>query len=306
MKRPVTEVIRRGFDSAVANWQLLLLRFAENIVFAFLAIATAIAIIAPLVISIGLSAIHLKDLQQNPDEVASTIGTALASHWMVFVYAFIAVVVLLGILVVIHSFVIAGCAQTYVDADRAPRPRVFSMERWLAGGRHSMWPVFWIYNGAYTVAGIVILIPAVLILVFMLALHESAGAIVIGCLGLVFIVFVMIVAFVLAGIWCQKAIVVAVRSNLGAVEALRVGWREIKGDFGRHFAVAFIMIVISFGGAATISMFSVAFSMPGSRDAALALMFAPARIVISMLQGVFTAAVGLWMLACFAALSDSK
>jgi hypothetical protein len=306
LKRPITEVIRRGFDSAVANWQLLLLRFAENIVFVFLTIATVIAIVAPLLISIGLSAIDLKDMRAKPDEVAATIGSVLASHLAVFVYAFIAIFVLLGILIVIHSFVIAACAQTYVDADRAPRPRVFSMERWLAGGRHSMWPVFWIFNAAYTLAALVILVPAVLVLVFVLVLRESAGAIVIGCLSLVFIVFVTIVVAVLTGIWCQKAIIVAVRSNLGAGEALRVAWREIRGDFGRHFAVAFIMIVISIGGAATLGMFSFAFAMPASRDALLPLIFAPARIALSMVQNVFTAAVSLWMLACFAALSDSK
>jgi hypothetical protein len=305
LKRPITEVIRRGFDSAVANWQLLLLRFAENIVFVFLAIATVIAVIAPLIISIGLSAINMKDVQANPDAVAATLATVLASHWVVFVYAFAAIFVLLGIFIIIHSFVIAGCAQTYVDADRALRPRVFSMERWLAGGRHSMWPVFWIYNGAYTIAALVVLVPAVLVLIFMLVLRESAGALVLGCLALGLIVFVMVVVAVLTGIWCQKAIIVAVRCNLGAGEALRVAWREIRGDFGRHFAVAFIMLVISIGGAATLGMFSFAFAMPASRDAFLPLMFAPARIALSMVQNVFSAAVTLWMLACFAALSDS-
>ena len=31
MKRPITDALRRGFDSALANWQLIVLRIAENI-----------------------------------------------------------------------------------------------------------------------------------------------------------------------------------------------------------------------------------------------------------------------------------
>jgi hypothetical protein len=306
LRRPVTEVIRRGLDNAVANWQLLLLRIAESILFGLLIIGTAVAVIVPLAVAIGLSAMSVRDIQSNPDAVVTTLVTAIASHWIVLVYAFVAVLVLLTILVLLHSFVISGCAQVYVDADRAPRLRVFAMDRWLAGARHSMWPVFWIYNAAYSVAGLIILVPALLVLVFMLALREAPAAIVVGCLGLLLVFFVMFVAFVLAGVWCQKAIVVAVANNLGATDALREAWREIRTDFGRHFAVAFIMIVISFGGVATLSAFSVMFSMPGSHDPFAGLMFAPARMVLSLVQSVFSAAVGLWMLACFAALGDSK
>lgn len=306
MKRSVTEVIRRGLDNALANWQLLALRFAENILFAMLAIGTAFAIIVPLAVSIGLAAINWKNVQAEPDSVAAAIADLLIRHWPVFVWVFVAILGLLTVLIVIHSFVIAACARTYVDGERSIRLQVFSMDRWLAGGRQSIWPVFWIYNLAYSVAGLIILIPALLTLVFMLALRESAAAIVIGCLGLLLVFFVMLVAFVISGIWCQKAIVISVARNLKAREALSVGWKEMRADFGRHFAVAFIMIVLSFGGAMTLGMFSVVFAVPSSHASMAALMFAPARMVLSMIQSVFTAAVGLWMLACFAAMSDSK
>jgi hypothetical protein len=38
----------------------------------------------------------------------------------------------------------------------------------------------------------------------------------------------------------------------------------------------------------------------------MSLAFAPARLAISMMQGAFSAAVGMWMLASFAALSDRR
>ena len=108
----------------------------------------------------------------------------------------------------------------------------------------------------------------------------------------------------IAAIWSQKAIVVAVERNLSATEATRTARAEVRADFGRHFAVAFILFVIGFGGAGTIGMFSIAFSGASAHDSYMALAFAPARLVISMLQSIFSAAVGLWMLASFAALSD--
>ena len=39
MRRSATEVLRRGFDSTLANWPLILIRIAEGIVFVGIVIA---------------------------------------------------------------------------------------------------------------------------------------------------------------------------------------------------------------------------------------------------------------------------
>jgi hypothetical protein len=311
MPRTVPDVLRRGFDSAFANWQLLLLRVAENILFGVLIIASVIAAVVPLLVSIGLSAFNA----DRPEESAGAIAGSLIEHLSIFVWIFAGALVLALLLMLIHSFVMAGCAQTFVDAERAggaglaprPRLRMFNMDRWLSGARHSTWTVFWVYNIAYGSALAIVLIPLAITLAGVLTFRDSKGAVLaIGCLGLAISIFLIIVASVVAAVWSQKAIVVAVERNLSAAEATREARSELRADFGRHFAVAFILFVIGFGGAATLGMFTVLFAVPSAHDSYMQLAFAPARLVISMMQGTFSAAVGLWMLASFAALSDSK
>jgi len=287
------------------------LRIAENIVFAVLIIASVIAAVVPLLVSIGLSAFDV----QKPEETAAAVGTALIAHLAVFLWIFFGAIVLVFLLLVVHSFVMAGCAQTFVDAERAggagvaPRARlkVFSMERWLSGGKHSIWTVFWIYNITYGTTMIIVLVPLVIALAAMLAFHDQQAVLVcVGCFGIAAAAFLGVIACVVAAIWSLKAILLAVERNLGALDATKVAWAEAKADFGRHFAVAFILFVISFGGAMTIGMFSVFFSVPVAHNAYMSLAFAPARMVISLFQSAFGAAIGMWMLASFAALSERQ
>jgi len=302
VKRPINEVLRRGLESALANWPLMALRIAENILFAMLIIGSMIAAIVPLLVSIGF-AIHI----DKPEEVGPAVGTALIEHLAVFLWIFVGALFLALLLVVIHSVVIAGCAQTFVDAERAERPKVFSMEPWLSGGRHSTWTVFWIYNITYGTTLIPVLVPLILALAAMLAFRDSQAMVIFaGCFGIAVAIFLCIIACVIAAIWSLKAIILAIERNLGASEAAKLAWAEAKADFGRLFAVAFILFVISFGGAATINMFSIMFSFPSAHDTFISLAFAPARVVISLLQSAFGAAVGMWMLASFAALSDRR
>lgn len=302
MKRPITDVLRRGLESALANWPLMALRIAENILFAMLIIGSIIAAIVPLLVSIGF-AIHI----DKPEEVAPAIGTALIEHVALFLWIFVGALFLALLLVVIHSFVMAGCAQTFVDAEGAERPKVFSMERWLSGGRQKTWTVFWIYNITYGTTLIPVLVPLIITLAAILAFRDSqAGIVLAGCLGIAVALFLFIIGCVIAAVWSLKAIILAVERNLGASDASKQAWAEAKADAGRHFGVAFILLVISFGGAMTIGMFSVFFAMPGGHDPFMSFAFAPARLVISLLQSAFGAAVGMWMLASFAALSDRR
>jgi hypothetical protein len=242
----------------------------------------------------------------NPTESATAIGTALIEHLAVFLWIFLGALLVAFLMMVIHSFVMAGCAQTLVDADRSRGTlKVFNMERWLSGGRRSTWTVFWIYNITYGTTLIPVLVPLVLTLAGLLAFHDRMVPVaVIGCFGIAVALFLFVIACVIASIWSLKAMVIAAEHNLGASEAAKLAWAEAKADFGRHFAVAFILLVISVGGAATIGTFSMFFTIPSAHNAYMSLAFAPARMVASVFQGAFTAAVGMWMLASFAALSD--
>src|SRR5205807_55664 len=138
-------------------------------------------------------------------------------HWPLIVYLLLIITLLLGVLIAIHSFVEAGNAKIFVDAEHgagatmpAPREkfRAFSMDRWLSGGRMSWWSVFWIYNATWSVAGLIIIIPLLLTLVGMLLVEENGARIALGCGGLAIAVIIGIPVAIIVAIWTQKAIAV--------------------------------------------------------------------------------------------------
>ena len=197
MKRSATEVLRRGFDSTLANWPLILIRIAEGIVFVGIVIAAVVAAVVPIAVAAGLSKFDISG-SSNP---AEAVAAAIVQHWMLIVYLLLILTLVLLVLVAIHSFVEAGSAQVFVDAERRAKPvtaprrdvfNVFSIDRWMAGGRQGWWSIFWIYNATWSVAGLIILIPLLITMVLMVAASEAAGKVVAGCAGLLLSVIVAI------------------------------------------------------------------------------------------------------------------
>ena len=304
MKRSVTEVIRRGFENTVANWPLLLIRIAEGIAFMILVVVAVVAAIIPIAVSIGVTDIDIRTI----DDPAELMWSLLASYWTVILFLFGLVTVMLVVLVAIHSFVEAGCARVYVDAERVAGPassrdafRVFSADRWMAGGRRDWWPVFWIYNLAWGFAGLLLLGPPVVLLALILVLRENpALAAGVGCLGLAVTIPFFITVAVVTNIWCQKAIVLCVDRIHGARESLGEAWREFKLDAGRHIGVALILWVLMIVGSmmfATLSAGSGFYDTPGF---SLAVM--PMQLISSFINTIFSAVMTSWFLASFAAL----
>ena len=257
----------------------------------------------------GLSRSDLPSID-NPDDVPNAIAGFLISHWMLILYALAIFTLLLVILIAIHSFVEAGNAQVLVDAEHAPKFQAFNMDRWLRGGRGGWWGVFWIYNAAWTVAGIILLVPLMLTIVAMFLVSEAGPKIALGCAGLAITFIIGIPLAVMTAIWTQKAIAVCVARAVGGRAALGQAWAAIRGDFGRHFAVAFLLMAITFGGSMFISMFTAPMSLMANAghgaEPLVNLMFAPMRIVSSLLQSVFSAAVGLWFLASFIGMTEER
>lgn len=310
--RNTTEVLRRGLDSTLANWQLIAIRIAANILFVLIIIASIVAAIVPIAVAAGLSHFDL----QNADNAVQLLSALVVEHWALILYILVVITVVLGVLIAIHSFVEAGNTKVFVDAERgagpapaAQRPafRAFTIDRWLQGGRSSWWSVFWIYNVAWGIAGLIMLIPLLATLAGMLAIDDAGGRVAIGCAGLIFTFLVIIPLALGVAVWTQKAIAVCVARAATANAALRVAWAEIRRDFGRHVAVAFIVFVIAFGGAMTISMLVAPLSfVRGATNDPFNFAFAPAQILSSLVQSIFSAAVGLWFLASYVVLTEER
>ncbi|HJW94363.1 MAG TPA: hypothetical protein VJ901_12170 [Thermoanaerobaculia bacterium] len=291
MKRSVAEVIRRGFDITLNNWPLLLIRIAEHVILGVLAIASIVAIVVPIAVSAGLG--HFDIDPDNPNGAAGIIAQALIDHWGLFLFILLLITVVLIVFVVIHSFVQAGSTDVYIANQ-------FTGDRFMHGGKRGWSPVFWIYNLAWLVAGIVLLIPLAPVPFIILAIGESVGSIVVGCLWMAIWGFFAILVFLATSLWVMKAIVIAMTRNVDAREALRQARAEIRAQPGAHFAVGFIMLVIWFGGSAFIGMFSGFASMGHATP--LAIITAPLHLFLSFINAIFSAAVESWFLASLVSL----
>ena len=306
MKRTITDVLRRGFDSTVANWPVIALRIAESLLFAAIVIAGILAAVVPAAVAAGLTK---DDIIDSADPGAAVVEWVI-SHLMLFVWFFALGFIVLGVLIAIHSFVEGGSTQIYVDGERRANKgadfRAFSFDRWLAGGASSWWRIFWIYNLAWSVGLLFVLVPLLFTIVGMLAMSDTTGKVIIGCSGVALAVLVFIPAGIVTSIWCTKAITICVARSVSARESLSLGWRAFKADLGRHLAIAVIMFVISMAINSVVSAFSIPMNISLHRMPTMALMFAPARIVIGFAQGIVSAAIGSCLLACFVSMTEER
>lgn len=311
MRRGVLDVLRRGLDNSIANWPLILIRLGATLLYGMIAVIGAIAIIVPTLVSVG---IRLQNIA-SPDDIEGMIEILLR-QWPIFVWIVVGIMVLLLVFIAIHSFVTAGCARVLVDGERIAGPalegprtryRLFAMDRWMAGGTSGWWTVFWIYNLAWGVAGLIMLIPLIPTIVLMFVFHEEPqAALGIGCLGLaVTLLLIMIVGF-FTNIWTTRAIAHWAVHPKGASDALAHGWRALKADVGRHVLSALAVIVVAFAGSAFFASFSffAAFGQAiGDQHGMFALATFPIRIIASLASTAFSAAVANWYLAAYAALA---
>jgi hypothetical protein len=311
LKRSITDVLRRGLDSTIANWPVIALRIAESLVLVGIVIAAIIVAIVPAVVAAGLS----RDEIVNSADPAGAVISWLIGHLMLFVWMFALAFVVLGILIAIHSFVDGGTVQIYVDAERAAsRPdrfgrdafRAFSIDRWLAGGASSWWRIFWLYNLAWSVGLLFVLVPLMMTLFGMAVISDTTGRIVIGCAGLALAVLILIPVGIVTSVWCTKAITICVARSLSARESLRVAWRAVRADLGRHVAIAVITFVVSLALNSLISGFSIPMTLTEHRLPPMALIFTPVRLVIGVIQSIVSAAVGSWLLACFVSMTEER
>lgn len=311
MKRGVFDVLRRAVDNTIANWQLILIRLGEMLLFGILAVITLVAALLPILVSVGIELSKIT----TPDDAAQAMF-ALMEKWILLVWVFVAISALLLVFIAVHAFVEAGCARVYVDAERIAGPamtglrsrfRIFSMERWVAGAKDGWWTLFWIYNVAWGVAGLILLIPLLPTLLGAIMLREQPPvALTISCVGLALTVLLMFVVGPLTGMWVNRSINEWATRHLGMRESLAAGRAAIRADFGRHLLIFIAVFVVAMAGASFFSSFSffAAFGDVFSRNhGTVSLALFPLRIVGSLLNSAFSAIVSSWYLASYAALA---
>jgi hypothetical protein len=311
MKRGVIDVLRRGLDDTVANWPLILIRVGETIVFAAISIAAIFVLLVPAAISIGIS---LSNLKTTPEDIEGVL-MLLASRWIVLVWILVGAFILIGVFLAMHSFVEAGCARVFVDAEKAagaanegPRSRfhLFSMERWMSGGTSGWWTIFWIYNVAWGLAGLILLIPLIPTIILMLVFGEEPAVLIgVGVAGLAVTVMLGIVVAIITGMWTNRAIVDWAAHGDGANAALSRAWKSFRADLGRHVLVALAALVVAMAGSSFFASFSffAAFSQATSHHGMFDLVTLPIRLLVSLASTAFSAFVTNWYVAAYASLA---
>ena len=311
MKRSIADLLRRGFDNAVANWQLTALRIAEVVVFLAIGVAAVLVILVPVIVSMGISIGNL----ESPEELESLFELFL-TRWTLLLWILLGIFILLLVFGLIHSFLEAGVARVFVDAERVAGPaiagsrsryRVFSFERFFAGAKDGWWRVFWIYNLIWGVVLLILLVPLIPTLIGMILLRDSeAGLVLVGCLGLVVTMLLMLVVMLVAAVWCNRAIVDwAVRRDT-ALASVETAWAAIKADFARHILTGLTILLVSFAGSMFISSFSFFASLAeavGGNEGMVLAMTMPLRLVVSLINSAFSAAIASWFVATYAAIA---
>jgi hypothetical protein len=311
LKRSLPDVLRRGLDSTIANWPVIALRIAESVVLIGVVIASVIVAIIPAVVAAGLS----KDEIMNSSDPPSAIVGWVIGHLMLFAWMFALAFIVLGVLLAIHAFVEGGIAQIYVDGERNEKRhlaagreafRAFSVDRWLAGGAATWWRIFWLYNWAWSVGLLFVLVPLILTIAGLVLISDTVGRVVVGCVGVALAIFVFIPVAIVVSIWCAKAITICVARSLPGRESLRVAWRAVREDLGRHVAVALIAFVVSMALNSVVSAFSVPMTITQHQLPSMALFFTPVRLVSGVFQSMVSAAVGCWLMACFVSMTEER
>lgn len=310
MKRGVFDTLRRGLDNSVANWHLTLIRFLESVAFGIILVISVFAILIPIFVSIGIEGANI----DTPEDIEGAVFR-LVERWWMLIWIFLGISVLLLIFVAVHSWVEAGCARILVDGDRVagpetqgPRSRyaVFSMERFLAGARDGWWGLFWIYNVAWGIAGLILLIPLLPTAALMLVFRERPPALIAtGCIGLVLTGLLGLGVMIVTGVWTNRAIAGWAVRRSGAADALRAAWAAFKADFVRHILIALAILVIGFAAGTFIGSMSM-FASVGQRlgDSGAFLFFAiPIRIFATLVNWAVTAMISNWFLGSYAAIA---
>jgi hypothetical protein len=313
MRRGVFDTLRRGLDNAVANWGLIVVRVVEVVTFAAISIAVALAALVPLLISIGIAVNDVRSLDDVEEFVLS-----LGEQWTWLLWILLGISVLMLVFVAMHAFVEAGCTRVAVDADRAAGPvtegprsryRVFSLQRWFGGGKAGWWTVFWIYNLAWSVAGLILLIPLLPTLVVSLVVRDNPPVqIASSCIGLALTFMLFILVGIVTSMWTTRATANWALDGTGATASLSNAWTALKADVGRHLLIALAVVVIALAGSSFFASFSyfAAFGEMFHRATVTQLFTIPLRLLGTLCNWIFSAFVSSWYLGAYAALAVER
>lgn len=301
MKRNPIELAVRALKNAFVNWQLVAIRMAESVVFVFLIVMALLATIIPAAVAAGLGKLNLHDAENAQTALAEFI----VDQWALILWTLVVLLLVTGVMIVIHSLIVAGSARAYLDGERAAgasdaveRFNVFRGEAFWAAARHGFWRVFWIYNFGWGLAALIVSVPMLIALLLVRFSADTTTMVVLMIIIFVLSFFMAIPIGIVATIWVGRALIDGERNQLPAREALAAARRAIRADLAGHIVVPLLVALISLGGIAVASGITSVYS---SNE-----LFGPFQFMGSLIQTFVSSLAGAWLLASFAALAENE
>ncbi len=297
--------LRRGFHALLSLWPLLLVRLVETITI----MVVMLGGVALAMIPVGLS-FDFGDVEtwtDEPEVLAESIAEWLVSNVGTFAFFLVVLTLLVGIAVLIHSYFEAGVVAVYLDHIRAgvsiPMREAwarFSFDAFVKAALSRGWSVFLVYNIVWGVAGAVMLIPAGLLLGVILLFRDSPAAIAFTCLGLMVVLFVSVVASIIATVWAQVALTISAGDRRGPIESSSLAGEMMRARLGVTILTAICVFAAIFGISTVTSTFNLALNVlaqvPGAEM--VAFMF---QMMLFLANTVVSTVLGLWSGAVWAA-----
>lgn len=302
-------IVRRGVASTAANWPLILALVVELIVIFMIMVGGILLTILGLGLTIDLDTLeNFNAPDVDPGSIAEAVAEWVVANVAMVAWLFVAVFLLFGVAMLVHSYFHAGVTGTFVEYERRGEAwtwreawRRFDFSRFVELSLHRGWRVFWIYNVVWGVAGLFLLVPLVLLLGVVLLLGENAAAIVVACCGIVLVVLVGIVIAIITGAWAQIAITIGIAADRGAVAASSAAGDLIRARLGAVAIVVVVFLAVSIGVSSMTSTMSLAFDAAGLMPGGEWLML-PVRIVFAFVSSLLSSVIGLWLASSLAIL----
>lgn len=302
-------IVRRGVASTAANWPLILTQIVELVVIMAVMIGGILLSIVMLGLTIDWDAIEsFGSPGTDPEAIAEAVAEWAVANVGALAGLFVAVFLIFGVAVLVHSYFHAGVTGAFVEYERGGETWGwreawvrFSFSRFVDFAMHRGWRVFWIYNVVWGVAGLFLLVPLVFTLGLMLLIGENAAAIVVACCGIALVVLVGIVVAIVAGAWAQLAITIGIATDRGAVAASSAAGDLIRGRLGAVLIVVAVFIAVTIGVSTMTSTMSLAFDAAGMLPGGDWLVL-PVRVVFAFVSSLASSIIGLWLASSFAIL----
>lgn len=295
------DCVRRGFQSFLALWPLLLVRLVETIVIVFVMGGGLLLSMIPLGLTIDFD--DLESWVDDPEGVAEWF----LSNWGTVLYLMIAMLVLAGIAVLIHSYFEAGVVSLYLDHIRrgvsfpwSEGWSRFSLDAFTQAALARGWAVFLVYNIVWGVAGGILLIPLGLMLAVLLIFRDSPAAIVFTCFGLVVVLILGILVSIIATVWAQVALTLTAGDRRGPVESSSLAGDMMRARLGVTILTVIITYAVIIGISSVTSTLNLGFTVleevPGAFAVAIGL-----QVMLFLFNSVVSTVLGLWTAGVWAA-----